>query len=276
MMKKLLFLDLDGTLLNDSKQITQGNHDALKRILDRGHGVVITTGRPLSSAIQQAHLLGLDKPGCYLIAYNGGLIYDWTTEQEIFSRTVSLADTFEIFDMVNLQGVHIQTYDDRDVLVEKRCDDEEVVRYCRGTLMQYRVLDDIRAGLKKEPVKCLAIDFRDQTNLIRIQDQILEKMSDRLDAFFSCDQYLEIVPLGISKGEAVRMLCRMLDVPIARAVAVGDAANDLSMIEAAGIGVAMCNGTDEVKSAADYVTTRDHNHDGVAEVIERFFDEKDC
>lgn len=276
MMKKLLFLDLDGTLLNDSKQITQGNHDALKRILDRGHGVVITTGRPLSSAIQQAHLLGLDKPGCYLIAYNGGLIYDWTTEQEIFSRTVSLADTFEIFDMVNLQGVHIQTYDDRDVLVEKRCDDEEVVRYCRGTLMQYRVLDDIRAGLKKEPVKCLAIDFRDQTNLIRIQDQILEKMSDRLDAFFSCDQYLEIVPLGISKGEAVRMLCRMLDVPIAHAVAVGDAANDLSMIEAAGIGVAMCNGTDEVKSAADYVTTRDHNHDGVAEVIERFFDEKDC
>lgn len=276
MMKKLLFLDLDGTLLNDSKQITQGNRDALKRILDRGHGVVITTGRPLSSAIQQAHLLGLDKPGCYLIAYNGGLIYDWTTEQEIFSRTVSLADTFEIFDMVNLQGVHIQTYDDRDVLVEKRCDDEEVVRYCRGTLMQYRVLDDIRAGLKKEPVKCLAIDFRDQTNLIRIQDQILEKMSDRLDAFFSCDQYLEIVPLGISKGEAVRMLCRMLDVPIAHAVAVGDAANDLSMIEAAGIGVAMCNGTDEVKSAADYVTTRDHNHDGVAEVIERFFDEKDC
>lgn len=276
MMKKLLFLDLDGTLLNDSKQITQGNRDALKRILDRGHGVVITTGRPLSSAIQQAHLLGLDKPGCYLIAYNGGLIYDWTTEQEIFSRTVSLADTFEIFDMVNLQGVHIQTYDDRDVLVEKRCDDEEVVRYCRGTLMQYRVLDDIRAGLKKEPVKCLAIDFRDQTNLIRIQDQILEKMSDRLDAFFSCDQYLEIVPLGISKGEAVRMLCRMLDVPIAHAVAVGDAANDLSMIEAAGVGVAMCNGTDEVKSAADYVTTRDHNHDGVAEVIERFFDEKDC
>lgn len=276
MMKKLLFLDLDGTLLNDSKQITQGNRDALKRILDRGHGVVITTGRPLSSAIQQAHLLGLDKPGCYLIAYNGGLIYDWTTKQEIFSRTVSLADTFEIFDMVNLQGVHIQTYDDRDVLVEKRCDDEEVVRYCRGTLMQYRVLDDIRAGLKKEPVKCLAIDFRDQTNLIRIQDQILEKMSDRLDAFFSCDQYLEIVPLGISKGEAVRMLCRMLDVPIARAVAVGDAANDLSMIEAAGVGVAMCNGTDEVKSVADYVTTRDHNHDGVAEVIERFFDEKDC
>lgn len=276
MMKKLLFLDLDGTLLNDSKQITQGNRDALKRILDRGHGVVITTGRPLSSAIQQAHLLGLDKPGCYLIAYNGGLIYDWTTEQEIFSRTVSLADTFEIFDMVNLQGVHIQTYDDRDVLVEKRCDDEEVVRYCRGTLMQYRVLDDIRAGLKKEPVKCLAIDFRDQTNLIRIQDQIREKMSDRLDAFFSCDQYLEIVPLGISKGEAVRMLCRMLDVPIVRAVAVGDAANDLSMIEAAGVGVAMCNGTDEVKSAADYVTTRDHNHDGVAEVIERFFDEKDC
>ena len=70
MKKRMLFMDLDGTLLNDAKQITQGNRDALNQALERGHGVIITTGRPLKSALAQAKRLGLDKPGCYTIAYN--------------------------------------------------------------------------------------------------------------------------------------------------------------------------------------------------------------
>jgi hydroxymethylpyrimidine pyrophosphatase-like HAD family hydrolase len=78
----------------------------------------------------------------------------------------------------------------------------------------------------------------------------------------------------MNKGEAVRMLCQMMGVDIADAVSVGDAANDLTMIEAAGIGVAMANATDEVKAIADYITSRDNNHDGIAEVVERFFGEQ--
>ena len=96
-------------------------------------------------------------------------------------------------------------------------------------------------------------------------------MSQELDCFFSCQAYLEIVPIGMSKGKAVQMLSHIMNVPITNTVAVGDAANDISMIEAAGVGIAMANATDEVKAAANAVTQRDNNHDGIAEVIQRYF-----
>ena len=273
MKKRLLFLDLDGTLLNDAKEITQGNRDALEQALRRGHGVIITTGRPLKSAIQQAHKLGLDRPGCLLIAYNGAQIYDWEKQQIVFSRSLPLAAVERIFERVNAAGEHIQTYDAWDVLVEPRCDNASVRRYCQLIGMAFKVIGDVRKDLTEAPVKCLVINYEEQSGIKKIQAWIRENMAREVDCFFSCDQYLEIVPRGMSKGEAVKMLCAKMGVDIADAVAVGDAANDLSMIEAAGIGVAMANGTEEVKAVADYITARDNNHDGIAEVVQRFFSE---
>ena len=274
MKKRILFLDLDGTLLNDEKQITPGNRAALEGALERGHDMVITTGRPLKSAMDQAHTLGMDRPGCYLIAYNGAVIYDWAQNKQIFTRSLSFDAVHRVFDKANAMGLHIQTYDTWDVLVEQRCDDAAVRRYCGLIRMDFRVIADVRKDLTEEPVKCLIIDYDRQTDLLKIQDWITENMTEEVDCFFSCDQYLEVVPKGMSKGEAVKMLCADLGVEIENAVAAGDAANDLSMIEAAGIGVAMANGTSQVKAVAQYVTAHDNNHDGIAEVVERFFSER--
>ena len=274
MKKRILFLDLDGTLLNDEKQITPGNRAALEGALERGHDMVITTGRPLKSAMNQAHVLGMDRPGCYLIAYNGAVIYDWAQNKQIFTRSLSFDAVHRVFDKANAMGLHIQTYDTWDVLVEQRCDDAAVRRYCGLIRMDFRVIADVRKDLTEEPVKCLIIDYDRQTDLLKIQDWITENMTEEVDCFFSCDQYLEVVPKGMSKGEAVKMLCADLGVEIENAVAAGDAANDLSMIEAAGIGVAMANGTSQVKAVAQYVTAHDNNHDGIAEVVERFFSER--
>lgn len=276
MEKRMLFMDLDGTLLDDRKEITPGNRQSLEQALARGHGVIITTGRPLKSAMDQARKLGLDKPGCFLIAYNGAVIYDWEKQEQIFARTLEIPTVLRVFDYVNPKNIHIQTYDTWQVLVEKRCDDDAVRRYCGLINMDFRVIGDVHRDLKEDPVKILLIDFDDQTELLKAETWLRETLSDKVDCFFSCDQYLEVVPKGMNKGEAVKMLCRMFDVPIENAVAVGDAANDISMIEMAGIGVAMANGTEEVKSAADYVTQRDNNHDGIAEVVERFFSEPVC
>ena len=274
MNKRLLFLDLDGTLLNDAKQITQGNREALDEALRRGHGVIITTGRPLRSSLDQARKLGLDRPGCYVIAYNGAVIYDWALQKQIFSHTLTLDAVNCVFEKANEMGLHIQTYDSRDVLVEQNCDDAAVRRYCQLIGMDFRVIEDVRKDLKEEPVKCLIINYEEKTGLLNIRDWIRTHMENEVDCFFSCDQYLEVVPKGMSKGAAVKMLCSMMDVSIEDAVAVGDAANDLSMIETAGIGVAMANGTEEVKSVANYITRLDNNHDGIAEVVEVFFGEK--
>ena len=271
MEKRMLFLDLDGTLLDDRKEITPGNRKALEEALQRGHGVIITTGRPLKSAMDQARKLGLDKPGCLLIAYNGAVIYDWEKQEQIFARTLEIPTVLEVFDYVNRLGVHIQTYDTWDVLVEKRCDDAAVRRYCDMIIMNHRVMNDVHTDLTEEPVKCLVIDYDDRTGPLAVEKWLKEEMAEKVDCFFSCDAYLEVVPKGMSKGEAVKMLCQMMDIPIENAVAVGDAANDLSMIEMAGIGVAMANGTAEVKAVAQYITQRDNNHDGIAEVVEKFF-----
>lgn len=270
MKKRLLFLDLDGTLLNDAKQITAGNREALERTLQRGHGVIIATGRPLKSALALAKRLGLDQPGCYTIAYNGAKVYDWSKQETIFSRTHEIPPVLRVFEKANEMGEHIQTYDSLDVLVEPRCDDDAVRRYCQQVGMTFRVINDVRTDLKENPVKCLAINYEQKAGLLEIQDWIRGNMPE-LDCFFSCEWFLEIVPKGMNKGEAVKMLCNLLGVEIENAVAVGDAANDLAMLQAAGIGVAMLNGSDEVKAAADYITIRDNNHDGVAEVADKFF-----
>ena len=270
MKKRLLFLDLDGTLLNDEKEITRGNREALERTLQRGHGVIITTGRPLKSALAQAKRLGLDQPGCYTIAYNGAMVYDWGKQDKIFSRALPIPSVIRVFEKANEMGEHIQTYDSFDVLVEKRGDDEAVRRYCKMVSMTHRVIGDVHTDLQEDPVKCLVINYEKKDGLERMQAWIRENMPE-MDCFFSCPQFLEVVPKGMNKGEAVKMLCQKLGVAIENAVACGDAANDLAMLKAAGIGVAMINGSDEVKAVADYITTRDNNHDGVAEAADKFF-----
>lgn len=273
MEKRMLFMDLDGTLLDDRKEITPGNRQALEKALSRGHGVIITTGRPLKSAMDQARKLGLDKPGCFLIAYNGAMIYDWEKGQQLFARTLDIPTVLEIFDYVNSRGFHLQTYDTWQVLVEKRCDNAIIRDYCDRIIMDFRVIGDVHCDLREEPVKVLIIEPRDRAGIVQLQREIEQRLAGKVDTFFSNPAYLEVVPAGMNKGEAVKMLCRLMDVPIENAVAVGDAANDLSMIEAAGTGVAMANGTEEVKAVANYVTTCDNNHDGIAEVVDRFFPE---
>lgn len=274
MEKRLLFLDLDGTLLNDDKVITQGNRIALEQALDRGHGVVIATGRPLKSAKDLAVRLGLDKPGCMMISSNGAILYDWEKDDTIFSCTMPISTARKLFAEANRRGLHIQTYEGEIVLVEPRCEDEALEWYCSKIGMQHRVIADANVDVVQEPVKCLMIDYYDQTDLRAMQQWIRENLQQEADCFFSCREYLEIVVKGMNKGNAVCRLCQMMGVDIANAVAVGDAANDLSMIEAAGIGVAMANGTDEVKQAADYVTVHDNNNDGIAEVVEKFLNEQ--
>lgn len=266
---KALFLDLDGTLLNDRKEITPGNRAAIERALAAGHRVVITTGRPLVSAIEQARRLELTSPGCYLIAFNGGILYDMGARKVLFEETVPLDLVRAVYEEANRRELHIQTYDERRVLVEPRCDDDALRRYCANILMEYAVIPGVDA-LTREPAKLLVIDFEHKEPLLSFRDWVLERYGERLDSFFSCEEYLEIIPRGLSKGSALLQLAGRLGIPREHTVSAGDAANDLSMLEAAGIGVAMCNGTDEAKAAADAVTTRDNNHDGIAEVIEKY------
>lgn len=271
MEKKALFLDLDGTLLNDQKEITPGNRAAIERAIAQGHQIVVTSGRPLKSTLMQAERLGLAGKGCYVIAYNGAVLYDCLRKEQVFRRALAWEDLYEVFDEANRRGVYIQAYDADDTVVAERRNEQAVTRrYCEAIDLDFRVTEDIRTGLTAPSVKALMIDFHDRAPVEAMEQWVHTRMAGRVDCFFSSRYYLEVVPVGMNKGAAVRELCRTLGLPIENAIAAGDEANDVTMIEAAGIGVAMRNAVPAAKAAADYVTERDNNHDGIAEVIERF------
>lgn len=266
---KALFLDLDGTLLTDQKELTSGNYLAVQKALSLGHQIIIATGRPLASAILQAEALGLTGDGCYLIAYNGCTLYDSYRKRTIFSTALPLDLVCRVFEEAKRQDIHIHAYDEDAVVVEPRCDTPVAEEYCRRIQMKCKVIPDIHE-LKRNPEKLLIVDYERKEPLDRFREWIACALSDRLDSYYSSEHYVEIVPKGMTKGGALRQMAACLQIPMENTIAAGDAANDLSMLEAAAIGVAMKNAAPEVKAAADYITKRDNNHDGIAELIERY------
>ncbi len=266
---KILFLDLDGTLLNSSREVSPGNRAALEKALGLGHKVVINTGRPLHSAIIQNDRLGFHQEGCYVVSFNGGMIYDAYREKIIYSQCLPLSTAKSILTMCNEMGIHVQTYDREDVLVEPRWDDDLIRTYCSRILMHYRVLPSFEKGLTQEPPKILAVSVENRPALERLQRELPERF-DNVDCFFSAKHLLEIVPKGVHKGSALERLCGILDIPVANSVAAGDEENDITMLRAAGVGCAMQNAVQTVKEAADYVTVHNNDEDGIAEIVEKF------
>lgn len=271
---KALFLDLDGTFLDDAKRVSDENRDAMNELLRNGHKAIITTGRPLPSAIRQAEHIGLSGEGCYLIAYNGGVLYDTGARKLIFEKTIPLSFVRDIFSKANELGLHIQAYDRDNVLVEPRCDNEIVRYYCGRIEMSFRVIDSI-SSVTEEPAKLLLIDRTDRTKLNLVRAWIEEQFGNYLDSFFSSSEFLEVMAKNLNKGDGLRRLSEVLGIEIRDTVAIGDEENDISMIKAAGTGVAMANAIEEAKQAADYITAADNNHSGAAEAIRKFILETD-
>jgi Cof subfamily protein (haloacid dehalogenase superfamily) len=268
-MKKILFVDLDGTLLNSEKLVSEGNRAAIQRFLDAGHYLVVATGRPVKSGFKVVKSLGLTMPGCYMIAYNGGTIFD-CSKQEVWSeRTLPIEYVKHLFEEAKKCGLHIQTYGVDDKVLTM-ADTPELQFYLEGNrnALDHEICDDVFAVLGKEPSKAILIDMNEE-KLIAFRDKQQDWAAGKCESTFSSRQLLEYLPIGVSKGNGVRMLCEMLDVKIEDAYAAGDERNDISMLEAAGVGIAMQNAVDEVKAVADYVTENDNNHDGIAEVIDK-------
>lgn len=265
---KILFTDLDGTLLDDQKQVSPANRDAIERALHAGHKIVLATGRALSSTLPIASGLGLDRDGCYIIAFNGGQIYDCHTGRFLLDRTLPLEYVARIFEEAAKAGIHCQTYEDEFLL--SPCEDEEMIYYIGSTNSPCKIVEDIPGSLLKEPNKVLLIDLHDHQRLVDFRQHMQPYFEGRMDSMFSSTYYLEVVPRGVSKGNALHYLSNYLNIPMENTVAAGDSENDLPMILEAHIGAVLSNGLPSVKEQADYVTEKDNNHDGFAEIIDKF------
>ena len=268
MSTKVFFTDLDGTLLNDQKEITPGNQAAINETLHQGHKVVITTGRPLASARIQAERLGLTKEGCYIVTCNGGQIYDPYHQTTLYGKPIPRKFIAPVFTEAYRRGLYIHTYSPTGILTEKDC--PELHHYVANTLMSYEIVENISQALPEDPYKLLAIHETDLVRLETFRDYIKTAYAGILDSFLSSASYLEIVPAGISKGFAVKWMCGFLQIPIENSVSAGDAQNDIAMLEASHIGAVMCNAFPGIAEHGNYVTAANNNHDGVAEIIHKF------
>ena len=284
---KLLFTDLDGTLLTDEKTILDVDMKAIEGMLERGHKLVLCTGRPLTSAKLLAKKYGFDKPGYFLVSFNGGLIYDYATEKSILTRRISVDDVKFIMDEAFKRGMHAHTY--AGDLVVSEHETEQLKNYCRIMQMDYAVVDDIReyfgthevsAGkaptepinvVVKPPIKVNIITPFDHDSLLEFRAEMRKTTEGKLFDVFSKPEMLEFSHMQSNKGDAVRFMAEYYKIPLSDTVAVGDEENDCPMIEAAGVGVAMANASPVAKAVADYITTADNNHGGIAEVISRLF-----
>lgn len=266
---RILFTDLDGTLLNDHKEVTSGNQAAIDEALACGHKIVVCTGRPLASARVCAAKAGLDKEGCYVICFNGGQIYDPYHEKTVYGKTFSKETAAKIIGEAMKRDLHIQSYSDTHILSAR--DTEELYRYAKINQLPYKVVECAADVVPEDPYKLIAITPAEQKEKnICFQKEVISQYAGEVHSFFSNDCYQEIVPEGISKGFAVRWFCDYLGIPIENSVAAGDAQNDVEMLKAAHVGAVMCNAFPGIAEYGNYVTEHDNNHDGVAEIIHKF------
>ncbi|MBR3517673.1 MAG: HAD family phosphatase [Lachnospiraceae bacterium] len=264
---KLFFFDLDGTLLNTQKNITEQTYAALTAWHNAGHRVAVSSGRPLFSILDTIKQQHLDVFSPYAIAFNGAQIHEPATGKDIWKKTLSVEDVHALAALIREAGLYCHTYDNTHILTPR--EDTEIHYYTRVVKVPWRVLPDFPEGVCERPCKMLCIDLNGPERLDVLARQIMSdpRFTGRITAMRSNEKYLEIFPSDAGKGAAVAALADHLGIPVQNTYAAGDAQNDVSMIEAAECGVAMCNGHPDAIAAADIVTATDNDHDGLAPIL---------
>ncbi|HNU80011.1 MAG TPA: Cof-type HAD-IIB family hydrolase [Bacillota bacterium] len=266
---KMLVTDMDYTLLNKEKRVSDRNREALRRAMEKGVHMVVATGRIYTSARIYAKLLGLDTP---IIASNGALIKD--ASKTIFRGILSQDTVREMLRLCHKYGIYCHFFTENTIYSEKLINVS--LRYTEWNKymgeedqVKIRIVDDgeeIIEAAKSEVLKAVVFDDDDE-KIQKLRDGIME--TGIVSVSQSMKHNLEVMNKGVTKGNAVRILAQMYGINREEVIAIGDNENDISMIEYAGLGIAMGNAEECLKRAADHVTG-DYQEDGVAEAIEKF------
>ncbi len=263
---RLLACDLDGTLLADDLSISPRARRALSAAQAQGVLVTLATGRGLAATRPYAQALDIDLP---LICYQGGLVAE--PEGKRILRQISLARdlALEAVELAQSRGWHLVLYAGEGIYVETLRHPPDFYYDLLGIEL-YQV-DDLAAVLasdqEPEPSKFLLVAKKPQAD--RIQAELAAHFGDRLIVVRSHRRFVEGNPLGSTKGDALAWLADYLGVDQAQVMAIGDQGNDATMIDWAGLGVAMGGGSQAAQAAADWIAPP-ISADGAAVAIERF------
>lgn len=266
---KLIVTDMDGTLLSDHKEISIENKIALKKAKDMGISIAIATGRIYTSAKFYAKLLDLDTP---IIACNGAIMREEKTGNTLYENILSTDNSIKILDICSKYDVYYHFYDDNGFYCKEL--NHSSLSYYNWNKSQPKE-NRVNIEIIDNPLESI----KNANNILKfvIMDEDLEKLDivmnelkdiETIEVSKSWYNNIEIMNKGVSKGLAVKRLGEYLGIKKEEIIAFGDNYNDLSMIEYAGMGVAMGNAEEYVKKRADFITYSNKEH-GVARALEQ-------
>ena len=263
---QLIAMDLDGTLNNDEKKITEKTRAALMQAQAQGIRLALASARPSPGLYRERDALRLQDHSGILMSYNGGRIVDAATGNVLFETAMDREQTRRILRQLESLPVTPILDDGKQFYVTDR-GGFKVDYECKNNHMECTEVENLADFLSFAPIKILMSVEPDA--LKQVQAQIAALLPEDLTVVQTAPFYLEVIPNTINKGQGIRDICRTLEIPADAVIAFGDAENDIPMLRAAGMGVAMGNATAAVKAAADHVTLS-NNRDGIAAALEQF------
>ena len=262
---KLLVLDLDGTLTNKQKKITPHTKETLLKIQEQGVKIVLASGRPTYGIAPLAEQLELQN-----MKLHSGLQrrrnHRLETKELMYKNLLDHDVLPYLYECAKKNDFAIVTYDGEYVLTEKP-DDEYVLKEALLNVMKIKKVDNFLDAVKHPIAKCLIVG--EPTRLAELEKEMYEHLKDRMGVFRSEPYFLELVPKGIDKAQSLAVLLKEIGLTREEMIAIGDGFNDLSMIQYAGLGIAMANAQEVVKENADFITLS-NEEDGVAYAAEKF------
>ena len=268
-MIRLIATDLDDTLLNEHSGLNPRTKRALDAAMAAGCGISLSSGRMVEAMVPLAKQIGVNAP---MLLYNGALAWDYATDEIIFSFEIPFETALGIAEMAEANGFYIQAYPGRNYYCNEVC--EFTRRYASSIRVDaIPVHRPVSEWMREHPSgmqKLLLIDTPEGAD--RAKAMLSEAYPTGASFMKSRAHYLEIAPEGVDKGRSLARLAEHLGLSRDEVMAFGDGQNDVTMIEAAGTGVAVANACPEALAVADRIAPP-NTEDGVAQVIEEYLRE---
>ncbi|MBD5479877.1 MAG: HAD family phosphatase [Lachnospiraceae bacterium] len=266
MNQKILVLDIDGTLTNSNKVITPETKKSLMMMQENGHIIILASGRPSPGMMKYAKELALEKYGGYLLSFNGARIINCRTGDIIYQQTLPRFILPKIYHFAEENGCGLITYCG-DYVVSGTGIDEYIELEARINGMPVREVEDFLHFIDFDVNKCLMTAPPEKAE--KLTAVLQEKFEGVLSIYRSEPFFIEIMPKNIDKAFSLNRMLEITGLKKENVICCGDGYNDVTMVEYAGIGVAMANAREEVKAVADYIT-KSNDEDGLVEVIDKF------
>ena len=263
----VLALDLDGTLTDSKKRISERTKESIDKFIAAGGTVALASGRPTFGVMPVAKILELDKKGGYILSYNGGCFLDCKNNKQLFMKEL----THEYLPILEKQakefGINLMTYNGDKAYALDIDEQYYMIEININHFIRVKA-DPLTPQITFPIIKCLMTSDGDY--LAKVEKEMKKYWEGRLNIVRSEPYFLEVTEVGIDKASTITNMVKKLGKSVDNLICCGDGFNDLSMIRAAGIGVAMANAQEKVRAAADYIT-KSNDEDGIVDVVENLF-----